>query len=195
MSDHKGSCFYRCLTTRTWEHKTIPQNFAPASQIQWHYHNQWWFFFSVHTSMKTVWKVRPTEWLKRDVFLFYCVLQCSSKCQLFPKHHESTAHLWRATISHSNPTTQLLLLSKTAEKRGLLCLWLRVAPCKSHCVPERPPVLRPPMEQAALGLQWKALLENLQSILTSSAFDLTFRTKTFERILKVTFKGCSNLSS
>jgi len=72
-----------------------------------------------------------------------------------------------------------------------------VSPCNSRHVSWRPPVPRPPRERAlaALGLQQKAWLESLQPILTASAFDSTSTFKSFERILKVTFKACSNLSS
>lgn len=208
MGDNKGTCFYRHLGfTNLYQiltyHKNVgAQNYitklCSPLKIQRPYHNQWWFFFFVCTSMKTVWKVRPTEWLKRDVLLFYYVLQCSSKSQLFPN---TTSELCTSEELPSATQTQEPIFYCSAElqiKGGFLACGLekhsRVAPCKIHCIPQRSPVPCPPREQAALHLQWEALLENFQPILMASAFDLTFRIKTFERILKVTFKGCSNLS-
>ena len=154
--------------------------------------------------MQTVWKLRHPERLRRDAVLFYCLQPCSSKMLTLPQ----TPPVWiNLLTSEELPSatqkqkSSFYLSVKKQRKGGFLACGLekhiRVAPCKSHCVSWRPPVLCPPKEHvlAALGLQWKALLEILQPTLTASAFVLTFRPKTFERILKVIFKGCSNLSS
>lgn len=155
--------------TRTVEQKILYQNFVCAP-LQSKTRD------TITTNKETVTLRVPSYWLltHTEDTLLYCLQQYSSKM---------SALLWTPPIqinlvtSHSKTCTQLLLISKTAEKRRFLRLCLEklhsAAPCKSCLFHGEPQTLQLTREHvlAALGLQQKPLQESLWPTLTASAFD------------------------